>query len=70
MTPLYNVSQQVSQVLALIQDKQFYDKDGKIDQLDLEKFLQAENSLLAKVQAELEALNLLANDQDLPDSER
>lgn len=70
MTPLYNVSQQVSQVLALIQDKQFYDKDGKIDQLDLEKFFQAENSLLAKVQAELEALNLLANDQDLPDSER
>ena len=69
-TPLYNVSQHVSQVLALIQDKQFYDKDGKIDQLDLEKFFQAENSLLAKVQAELEALNLLANDQDLPDSER
>ena len=69
-TPLYNVSQQVSQVLALIQDKQFYDKDGKIDQLDLEKFFQAENSLLAKIQAELEALNLLANDQDLPDSER
>ena len=69
-TPLYNVSQHVSQVLALIQDKQFYDKDGKIDQLDLEKFFQAENSLLAKIQAELEALNLLANDQDLPDSER
>ena len=56
--------------MALIQDKQFYDKDGKIDQLDLEKFFQAENSLLAKIQAELEALNLLANDQDLPDSER
>ena len=69
-TPLYNVSQHVSQVLALIQDKQFYDKDGKIDQLDLEKFFQAENSLLAKIQAELEALNLLANVQDLPDSER
>ena len=69
-TPLYNVSQHVSQVLALIQDTQFYDKDGKIDQLDLEKFFQAENSLLAKIQAELEALNLLANDQDLPDSER
>ncbi len=69
-TPLYNVSQHVSQVLALIQDKQFYDKDGKIDQLDLEKFFQAENSLLAKIQAELEALNLLANDQVLPDSER
>ena len=69
-TPLYNVSQQVSQVLALIQDKQFYDKDGKIHQLDLEKFFQAENSLLAKIQAELEALNLLANVQDLPDSER
>ena len=70
MTPLINASQQVNQVLALIQDKQFYDKDGKIDQLDLEKFFQAENSLLAKVQAELEALSLLANDQDLPDSER
>ena len=69
-TPLYNVSQHVSQVLALIQDKQFYDKDGKIDQLNLEEFFQAENSLLTKVQAELEALNLLANDQDLPDSER
>jgi PAS domain S-box-containing protein len=70
MTPLINASQQVNQVLALIQDKQFYDKDGKIDQLDLEKFFKAENNLLAKVQAELEALNLLANDQDLPDSER
>lgn len=70
MTPLINASQQVNQVLALIQDKQFYDKDGKIDQLDLEKFFKAENNLLANVQAELEALNLLANDQDLPDSER
>lgn len=68
--PLDNASQQVSQVLALIQDKQFYDKDGNIDQLDLEKFFQAENSLLTNVQAELEALNLLAKDQDLPDSER
>lgn len=68
--PLDNASQQVSQVLALIQDKQFYDNDGNIDQFDLEKFFQAENSLLTKVQAELEALNLLANDQDLPDSER
>jgi PAS domain S-box-containing protein len=70
MTPLINASQQVNQVLALIQDKQFYDKDGKIDQLDLEKFFKAENNLLANVRAELEALNLLANDQDLPDSER
>ena len=56
--------------MALIQDKQFYDKDGNIDQFDLEKFFQAENSLLTKVQAELETLNLLAKDQDLPDSER
>ena len=56
--------------MALIQDKQFYDKDGNIDQFDLEKFFQAENSLLTKVQAELETLNLLAKDQDLSDSER
>jgi PAS domain S-box-containing protein len=68
--PLDNASQQVSQVLALIQDKQFFDKDGNIDQFDFEKFFQAENTLLTKVQAELEALNLLAKDQDLPDSER
>jgi PAS domain S-box-containing protein len=68
--PLDNASQQVSEVLALIQDKQFYDKDGNIDQFDLEKFFQAENSLLTKVQSELEALNLLTKDQDLPDSER
>jgi PAS domain S-box-containing protein len=70
MTPLDNASEHVNQVLALIQDKQFYDKDGKIDQLNLEKFFQAGNSLLAKAQAELETLNLLANDQDLPNSVR
>jgi hypothetical protein len=70
MIPLDNASQHVNQVLALIQDKQFYDKNGKIDQLDLEKFFQAGNSLLAKAQAELETLNLLADDQDLPDSVR
>jgi hypothetical protein len=54
----------------LIQGKQFYDKDGKLDQLDLEKFFRAGNSLLAKAQAELEALNLLANDKDLSNSVR
>ena len=70
MTPLDNAFQHVNEVLALIQDKQFYDKDGKIDQLDLETFFQAGNTLLAKAQAELEALNLLAYDKDLSDSVR
>ena len=70
ITPLDNTFQHVNEVLALIQGKQFYDKDGKLDQLDLEKFFRAGNSLLAKAQAELEALNLLANDKDLSDSVR
>ena len=66
--PLDNASQQVNHALALIQEIQFYNKDGIIDQLDLEKFFQAENGLLAMAQAELEAVNLRLNDQGLSDS--
>ena len=67
-TPLDNATQQVNHALTLIQDLQLYQKDGNIDQLDLEKFFHTETGLLIKAQVELEALKNLTNDQDLPDS--
>ena len=67
-TPLDKVSQQVNHALTLIQDMQFCDNDGNLNQLDLEKFFEAENGLLAQVQAELQALTLIATEQDLSDT--
>jgi hypothetical protein len=67
-TSFDNASQQINRALALIQDLQLYQKDGKIDQFDLQKFFLAETGLLTKIQGELESLTNLVNDQDLSDS--
>ncbi|MCP9778173.1 MULTISPECIES: DUF3365 domain-containing protein [unclassified Cyanobium] len=67
-TPLDNASQQVNHALSMMQDMQFCDNDINLNQLDLEKFLKVENGLLAQVKAELEALTLIASEQDLSDT--
>ena len=67
-TSFDNASQQINHALALIQDLQIYQNDGKIDQFDLQKFFLAETGLLTKIQGELESLTNLVNDQDLSDS--
>lgn len=67
-TPLDNASQQVNHALSMMQDMQFCDNDINLNQLYLEKFLKAENGLLAQVKAELEALTLIASEQDLSDT--
>lgn len=67
-TPLDSASQQVNHALSMMQAMQFCDNDINLNQLDLEKFLKAENGLLAQVKAELEALTLIASEQDLSDT--
>lgn len=66
--PLENASQQVNDAIALIQELELYHKDGNIDQHDIEKLFSTESDLLEKIKAELEALTILSNVNNLSDS--